>query len=243
MPLQHNHAPANEFSPNKSQMMKLVTMTWTTTRMTILTPFTHPLARPPTMIPTRMMMMLMTTHHLLCHKPACSTNINYTPNPLTKPPSSPIDDDTMAAVSIHIMAQYANKLSTTMVKPTTTFSLNSGLKKFGACGKAAITKELSQFNVLNAFTPLDASTLTYDQHKNALASLIFLTEKRNGTVKARACANGAPQHEDMAKEEVTSPTVSTDATFCLLPLPHMNDKLLPRSTSPEPSSMQTTTPS
>ena len=127
----------------------------------------------------------------------------------------PIDEDTLATVCVHIMVQYANKMSTKMVKPKTTFSLASGLKRFGERGEAAVTKELSQFNVLNAFTPLDASTLTYDQRKHALASLIFLTEKRDGTIKARACANGAPQREHMAKEEVTSPTVSTDATFVL----------------------------
>lgn len=128
---------------------------------------------------------------------------------------TPIDDNTMANVCVFIMVQYANKLSTKTAKPKTTFSLNSGLKKFGERGEEAVTKELSQFNVLNAFVPLDASTLTYDQRKHALASLIFLTEKRDGTVKARACANGAPQREHMAKEEVTSPTVSTDATFAL----------------------------
>ena len=127
----------------------------------------------------------------------------------------PVDDETLAVVCVHIMVQYANKAATRTAKPTTTFSLASGLKKFGDRGEAAVTKELSQFNVLNAFVPLDATTLTYEQRKNALASLIFLTEKRDGTVKARACANGAPQREHMAKEEVTSPTVSTDATFVL----------------------------
>lgn len=126
-----------------------------------------------------------------------------------------IDDDTLAHVCIYIMVQHANKLSTKNSTPKTTFSLNTGLKKFGERGEAAVTKELSQFNVLNAFVPLDAKTLTYEQRKSALASLIFLTEKHDGTVKARACANGAPQREHMAKEEVTSPTVSTDATFML----------------------------
>lgn len=88
-----------------------------------------------------------------------------------------IDDDMLATVCVHIMVQYANKLSTKSVKQKSIFSLASGLKRFGERGEAAVMKELSQFNVLNAFTPLDASTLTHDQRKNALASLIFLTEK------------------------------------------------------------------
>lgn len=62
---------------------------------------------------------------------------------------------------------------------------------------------------------MDAKTLTYDQRRTALASLIFLTEKRNGDIKARACANGKPQREHIAKEETASPTVTTEANFAL----------------------------
>ena len=42
-------------------------------------------------------------------------------------------------------------------------------------------------------------------------SLIFLTEKRDGTIKARACANGSTQRSYINKEEAASPTVSTEA--------------------------------
>ena len=41
-------------------------------------------------------------------------------------------------------------------------------------------------------------------------SLIFFTEKRDGTIKARACANGSTQHSFINKEEAASPTVSTE---------------------------------
>ena len=44
---------------------------------------------------------------------------------------------------------------------------------------------------------------------------MFLTEKRDGTVKARNCADGRPQRQHIAKEETTSPTVSTDSIFTL----------------------------
>ena len=47
----------------------------------------------------------------------------------------------------------------------------------------------------------------------ALSSLMFLKEKRTGDVKGRACINGAPQRAYISKEEVASPTVSTEPTF------------------------------
>jgi hypothetical protein len=44
-----------------------------------------------------------------------------------------------------------------------------------------------------------------------MESLIFLVEKRNGRVKARACANGSTHREYIGKEESASPTVATEA--------------------------------
>jgi len=40
---------------------------------------------------------------------------------------------------------------------------------------------------------------------------MFLKEKRDGTIKARGCADGRPQREYTRKEEVSSPTVSLEA--------------------------------
>ena len=40
-----------------------------------------------------------------------------------------------------------------------------------------------------------------------MESLIFLTEKRNGIIIGRACANGSIHREWMNKEELSSPTV------------------------------------
>ena len=49
-------------------------------------------------------------------------------------------------------------------------------------------------------------------------SLIFLTEKRDGTIKARACANGSVQRSYISKDEAASPTVSVETllTTCLI---------------------------
>ena len=42
-------------------------------------------------------------------------------------------------------------------------------------------------------------------------SLIFVTEKRDGTIKARACANGSTQWSYIDKQDATSPKVTTEA--------------------------------
>jgi hypothetical protein len=42
---------------------------------------------------------------------------------------------------------------------------------------------------------------------------MFLTEKRNGDIKGRACADGRKQREDFSKQDATSPTVSNEAIF------------------------------
>ena len=44
-----------------------------------------------------------------------------------------------------------------------------------------------------------------------MESLIFLTEKRDGLVKARTCANGSTQQDYIPREDAASPTASTDS--------------------------------
>ena len=119
----------------------------------------------------------------------------------------------MATVYHHIMVHYA---STPPDTPKKSFSLKAGLKRFGARGKQAVTKELTQLNIYETFTPFHALSLSLDQRRAALPSLIFLVEKRTGEIKARACANGSKQRDHhIAKEEATSPTVNNDSTFVL----------------------------
>jgi hypothetical protein len=65
-----------------------------------------------------------------------------------------------------------------------TYSLNKGLKKFGAHGKYAAQKEMKQLQDRIVFEPILNSEMTSSERKRAMESLIFLTEKRDGTVKA-----------------------------------------------------------
>ncbi len=66
---------------------------------------------------------------------------------------------------------------------------------------------------MNCFCPCDPHSLTHDDHRNALLSLMFLTEKRTGELKACTCANCSVQQQHIAKEETNAPTVVTEAIF------------------------------
>jgi hypothetical protein len=65
----------------------------------------------------------------------------------------------------------------------------------------------------DTFAPQDASKHSNDQKTNALESLMFLKEKRDGTIKGRACADGRQQQEGSTKSDAMSPTVSFEAVL------------------------------
>jgi Reverse transcriptase (RNA-dependent DNA polymerase) len=55
------------------------------------------------------------------------------------------------------------------------------------------------------------SELTQQERKRAIERIFFLVEKRDGRVKARACANGSTQQENINKDNTASPTVATES--------------------------------
>jgi len=126
-----------------------------------------------------------------------------------------INDKTLSKVAHYIMVHYAEKelikKRKKKYKPKDgQYTLDAGLKKFGDRGETAVMKELQQFNTYNVFEPL---TQSESEKKDALSSLIFLKEKKNGTVKARSCANGSVQRSHVAKEEAASPTVALESVL------------------------------
>ncbi len=77
-----------------------------------------------------------------------------------------------------------------------------------------MTKELTQMHDVNVFRPIEVKSLTYDEKKKALLSLMFLKEKRDSLMKARMCADGQKQKDGTwSKQETTSPTVATELVF------------------------------
>jgi Reverse transcriptase (RNA-dependent DNA polymerase) len=59
--------------------------------------------------------------------------------------------------------------------------------------------------------PVHINKMTQMERTRALESLIFLTEKKDGTIKGRKCANGSTQKAYTNKEDVASPTAATES--------------------------------
>jgi hypothetical protein len=93
------------------------------------------------------------------------------------------------------------------------YSVNKGIQLFGDRARESVRKELQQLHDYATYTPVHAHELTPDEKKQALASLIFITEKRCGRIKSRACVNGSKQRDYIPKETTASPTVMNDSVM------------------------------
>ena len=92
-----------------------------------------------------------------------------------------------------------------------TFSLKKGIKLFGPRAKEAALGEMKQLHYRVVFEPVDINSLTPEELARAMESLLFLTEKRDGRIKARACADGSIQREYIEREDAASPTAMTES--------------------------------
>ena len=75
--------------------------------------------------------------------------------------------------------------------------LNQGLKKYGILLEQTTERELAQIHNMNALQSLDAKKLTEEEKKYVIASLIFLTEKRDETIRTRPCTDARKQQKYM----------------------------------------------
>ena len=94
-----------------------------------------------------------------------------------------------------------------------TYSLKGGINKFGNQAKASAHKEMKQLHNRSCFRPVHTCSLNKSERHRAMESLLFLTEKRDKTIKFQHCANGSTQCAYMERDEVTSPTISMEGTL------------------------------
>ena len=71
------------------------------------------------------------------------------------------------------------------------FSLKKDLELFGEKSNVAVHKELTQIRKMDTYKPVHKADLTLEDRKKTLASPMFITEKRNGNIKARKVAEGS----------------------------------------------------
>ena len=69
------------------------------------------------------------------------------------------------------------------------------LKIFKKNGETAVTGELEQLHRRDAFRLVRTENLTEKQKHESLALLIFLQEKRDGSIKGSGVADGRKQRE------------------------------------------------
>ena len=81
------------------------------------------------------------------------------------------------------------------------YSCKAGLKNLGQEGDKAVNKELQQHHDMTFFVPIDGAKLSRKDRTCPLEALMFTTQKRDGTVKARRSADGRGQHGTIGKED------------------------------------------
>ena len=99
------------------------------------------------------------------------------------------------------------------IQNVVTHTLNQAIKKWGNIASDAALKEISQLMERKCFVPIHAHSLTEQERKRTMQSLLFLVEKRDGTIKARHCANGSVQRNWISSENTASPTVYTESVL------------------------------
>ena len=60
---------------------------------------------------------------------------------------------------------------------------------------------------------MDANTSSYEEKQKAIVSLMFLTEKQDGSIKAQACADGQKLRAHIEKINSASPMVMSESIF------------------------------
>jgi hypothetical protein len=95
----------------------------------------------------------------------------------------------------------------------TQHSVRQGIKLFGEQGVDAVMKELVQLHERGVVEPKHIYELNGQEKQDALQYLMFLKQKRNGTIKGRGCADGRKQRKHTTKEEASSPTVAIESVM------------------------------
>ena len=122
-------------------------------------------------------------------------------------------DPALAFVIAQVIVDLNSKFSAEGLQFAQQYILQKGLKVFKDRGWEASYKELDQLHRRVCFGPIAIKDLTPEEKKKAMEALMFLTEKRDGTVKGRMVYNGKPTREWLSREDSSSPTVMNESTF------------------------------
>ena len=119
----------------------------------------------------------------------------------------------LAPIIAHVMVHLSHKYGRDGIVGAQQHILQKGLKLYGGRGESAVKKEISQLSTRKCFEPINIESLSTEEKRKAVDALMFLSEKRDGTIKGRMVYNGKPTREWLTREETASPTVSLESTF------------------------------
>jgi hypothetical protein len=92
------------------------------------------------------------------------------------------------------------------------YILQKGLKVSGNKGHKALKKEIDQLHRRTCFVPLKVKEMKPSKRKNTQMALMFLTEKRDKSVKGRMVYNSKPTREWLSrKDAATSSTAALES--------------------------------
>ncbi len=97
----------------------------------------------------------------------------------------------------------------------TQYNLKRGIAIFGEAASAAVVKVMKQLHDSKTIRPRYLSELSLVKKRKALAYLMFIKEKRCGTIKGHGCADGRKQRLYKTREETSSPMVQTESLLLM----------------------------
>ena len=141
--------------------------------------------------------------------------IKYCHNLIAQVHPNPNEDveykNTHAMLIARCMDDINNRVTTRGASFVHQFLLHKGLKVFREHGHEAATKEMDQLHRRNCFTPISVKDMTSTERRKAMGALMFLTEKRDMSVKGRMVYNGKPTREWLTREDSASPTAALES--------------------------------
>ncbi len=143
------------------------------------------------------------------------SQLEYCHNLITQVHPNPHKDVEYATDHAMLIARVIDDLNTKVTIQGASYAqqyiLQKGLKKFGEHGEHATSKELDQLHRCNCFTPISINEMTQSEHKKAMEALMFLTKKRNRSIKGRLVYNGKPTRKWLTREDSASPTAALES--------------------------------
>lgn len=104
-------------------------------------------------------------------------------------------------------------------------SVRRSLRELGTEAMVSMMKEMHQMHTKGVFEPLEYESLSSNQRRKIIRSLMFTKRKRDGRLKSRFCGDGRGQIVS-ANEDVSSPTVSTEAIFITATIDAMENRFV-----------------